>query len=354
MKSPLKIFSFPGSSLNEILRRKYYFYQKWKERAVTATKITVDISDIDICMTQCVDNNILEDVNHFIYLSTRAIIDDEIIACAIGAFARIRKIVFEDRDIRIKTKLLVYQAADAQLLHIHTVCSASVNASFDTKCHEGIHLLLQHLCRLVSTELANNLSGKLQPSMDSFKLPLAKLLRPKCFMAQRLPRVLGLLHNETEQNRAQQASWEQNNTSGPIKISGEQVEDDMSVISTCVYDYMCSSVCAKRACVHLSVLGSMCQPKCVFHSEPESNLLSFNVVFAYQMKPPFCRSLLPSSQPMPLPLIVLLLPVVISAHPVSLALAMMSGAEVRGREDQVRWSWRQLIRLLRYLCLSCC
>lgn len=51
------------------------------------------------------------------------------------------------------------------------------------------------------------------------QLLLAKLLRPKCFIAQRLPRVLGLLYNETEQNRAQQASWEQNNTSGPIKIS---------------------------------------------------------------------------------------------------------------------------------------
>ncbi|KAG8002218.1 hypothetical protein GBF38_012611 [Nibea albiflora] len=54
-----------------------------------------------------------------------------------------------------------------------------------------------------------------------------------------------------------------------------------------------------------------------------------------------------------LPLIVLL-PVVISALPVPLALAMMSGAEVRGREDQVCWSWRRLVRLLRYLCLSCC
>ena len=73
-----------------------------------------------------------------------------------------------------------------------------------------------------------------------------------------------------------------------------------------------------------------------------------------QMKPPFCRSLPLSGRPLQLPLIVLLLLVVISALPVSLALAVMSRAEVRGREDQVCWSWRRLVRLLRYLCFSCC
>lgn len=36
-----------------------------------------------------------------------------------------------------------------------------------------------------------------------------------------------------------------------------------------------------------------------------------------------------------------------SALPVSLALATMSGAKVRGCEDQVCWCWRRLVRLLR-------
>lgn len=41
-----------------------------------------------------------------------------------------------------------------------------------------------------------------------------------CFLVCRLPRVLGLLYNEAEQNPALWASWEQSSTSGPIKISG--------------------------------------------------------------------------------------------------------------------------------------
>lgn len=40
-----------------------------------------------------------------------------------------------------------------------------------------------------------------------------------CFIVWRLPRVLGLLYNETEQNPTLWASWEQSSTSGPIKIS---------------------------------------------------------------------------------------------------------------------------------------
>lgn len=53
------------------------------------------------------------------------------------------------------------------------------------------------------------------------------------------------------------------NKTGTVGV--EQVEDSL-VISTCVYDYMFSSVCAMQACIYLSVLVSqvkMCQPKCV-------------------------------------------------------------------------------------------
>lgn len=51
-----------------------------------------------------------------------------------------------------------------------------------------------------------------------------------------------------------------------------------------------------------------------------------------QMKPPFCCSPLPSSQPLLLPLIVLLLPVVISALPASLAF----GCDVWSRGERSR------------------
>ena len=64
-----------------------------------------------------VENNTLQNVDKFAYLgsllSTRAVIDVEIhhrIGCASAAFARLRKRVFENRDIQINTKLLVYQA----------------------------------------------------------------------------------------------------------------------------------------------------------------------------------------------------------------------------------------------------
>ncbi|KAJ8402831.1 hypothetical protein AAFF_G00361450 [Aldrovandia affinis] len=60
---------------------------------------------------------VYRNVDHYAYLgsllSTRAVIDAEIhhhIGCASGAFARLRKRVFEDRDIQTKTKLLAYQA----------------------------------------------------------------------------------------------------------------------------------------------------------------------------------------------------------------------------------------------------
>ena len=64
-----------------------------------------------------VDKNPLENVDQFAnpgsLLSTRAVIDAEIlhrIGCASAAFARLRKRFFENRDIQINTKLLVYQA----------------------------------------------------------------------------------------------------------------------------------------------------------------------------------------------------------------------------------------------------
>ncbi|KAJ3586058.1 hypothetical protein NHX12_012459 [Muraenolepis orangiensis] len=46
-------------------------------------------------------------------LSSKAVIDDEIhhrLSCASGAFSRLRKRVFENRDLQAKTKILVYKA----------------------------------------------------------------------------------------------------------------------------------------------------------------------------------------------------------------------------------------------------
>ena len=64
-----------------------------------------------------VGGNILDNVDQFAYLgsflSSRADIDAEIhhrIGCASAAFARLRKRVFENRDIQTKTKIFVYQA----------------------------------------------------------------------------------------------------------------------------------------------------------------------------------------------------------------------------------------------------
>lgn len=63
------------------------------------------------------DNTPLEIVDHFPYLgsllSSKADIDSEInhrLSCASGAYARLRKRVFEDRDLKAQTKLLVYRA----------------------------------------------------------------------------------------------------------------------------------------------------------------------------------------------------------------------------------------------------
>ncbi|KAM3597096.1 uncharacterized protein V6R79_025895 [Siganus canaliculatus] len=64
-----------------------------------------------------VDNNALENIDQFVYLgsflSTKAVIGAEIhhrIGCASAAFARLRDRVFENREIRTKTKLMVYEA----------------------------------------------------------------------------------------------------------------------------------------------------------------------------------------------------------------------------------------------------
>ncbi|XP_062862816.1 uncharacterized protein LOC134324867 [Trichomycterus rosablanca] len=64
-----------------------------------------------------IDNIRLENVDHFPYLgsllSSKTVIDDEIdhrLSCASGVFLRLRKRVFENRDLQAKTKILVYKA----------------------------------------------------------------------------------------------------------------------------------------------------------------------------------------------------------------------------------------------------
>ncbi len=64
-----------------------------------------------------VDNTTLEYVDHFPYLgsiiSSKADIDSEVnhrLSCASGAYARLRRRVFDDRDLSAQTKLLVYRA----------------------------------------------------------------------------------------------------------------------------------------------------------------------------------------------------------------------------------------------------
>lgn len=64
-----------------------------------------------------IDNIQLENVDHFPYLgsllSSKAVIDDEIhhhLSCANGAFTRLRKRVFENRNLQAKTNILVYKA----------------------------------------------------------------------------------------------------------------------------------------------------------------------------------------------------------------------------------------------------
>ncbi|KAJ8398444.1 hypothetical protein AAFF_G00426990 [Aldrovandia affinis] len=87
-------------------------------RAYRLLALDLNIKKIDEhskAPTICVENNILENVDHYIclgsLLSTRAVIDAEIhhrIGCASGAFARLRKRVFEDQDIQTKTNILIY------------------------------------------------------------------------------------------------------------------------------------------------------------------------------------------------------------------------------------------------------
>lgn len=59
----------------------------------------------------------MENMDHFTYLgsllSSKAVIDDEMqhrLSCASGAFSRLRKRVFENRDLWTRTKILVYKA----------------------------------------------------------------------------------------------------------------------------------------------------------------------------------------------------------------------------------------------------
>ncbi|KAM3595647.1 uncharacterized protein V6R79_000528 [Siganus canaliculatus] len=67
--------------------------------------------------TISVDNNALKNIDQFVHLGsllfTKAVIDAEIhhrVGCASAAFARLRDRVFENREIRTKTKLMVYEA----------------------------------------------------------------------------------------------------------------------------------------------------------------------------------------------------------------------------------------------------
>ncbi|KAJ3590180.1 hypothetical protein NHX12_008134 [Muraenolepis orangiensis] len=69
-----------------------------------------------------IDNIRLENVDYFPYLgsllSSKAVIDDEIhhrLSCASGAFSRLRKRVFENRDLQAKTKILVYKAISKEI-----------------------------------------------------------------------------------------------------------------------------------------------------------------------------------------------------------------------------------------------
>ncbi len=64
-----------------------------------------------------VDNTTLEYVDHFPYLgsiiSSKADIDSEVnhrLSCASGAYAKLRRRVFDDRDLSAQTKLLVHRA----------------------------------------------------------------------------------------------------------------------------------------------------------------------------------------------------------------------------------------------------
>ncbi len=64
-----------------------------------------------------IDNTSLENVDHFPYLgsllSSKAVIDEEVhhrLSCASGAFSRLRKRVFDNRNLQPKTKILVYKA----------------------------------------------------------------------------------------------------------------------------------------------------------------------------------------------------------------------------------------------------
>ncbi len=63
-----------------------------------------------------VDNTTLEYVDHFPYLSSilssKTDIDSEVnhhLSCASGAYATLRRTIFEDRDLLAQTKLLVYR-----------------------------------------------------------------------------------------------------------------------------------------------------------------------------------------------------------------------------------------------------
>ncbi|KAA8593753.1 hypothetical protein FQN60_004587 [Etheostoma spectabile] len=112
----------------------------------------------------------------------------------------------EPSELRIPRGMKAeHRGGEVALQHVVTSHYITTSRSFQKPFHTRVGNSNENLH---SREGASGLRSR--------KLLLAKLLRPKCFIAQRLPRVLGLLYNETEQNRAQQASWEQNNTSAGL------------------------------------------------------------------------------------------------------------------------------------------
>ena len=86
---------------------------------IKKTKVVHQPSPLEHTQAPClkINNVMLENVDHFPYLgshlSNQADIDAEIqhrLSCASSSFARLRRRVFDDKDIRSDTKLLVYKA----------------------------------------------------------------------------------------------------------------------------------------------------------------------------------------------------------------------------------------------------
>lgn len=88
--------------------------------AINIKKTQILFQPLPDCITPpniYIENTKLENVDHFPYLgsllSSKATIDDEIhhrLSCTSAAYSRLKKRVFENRDLQSKTKILVYKA----------------------------------------------------------------------------------------------------------------------------------------------------------------------------------------------------------------------------------------------------